>query len=96
MLFGLFKGAQHTFSKRSPDWGFTHILMKEELQDAEFGFLVKDTVVITANLVVIPRRMPRNETGFIGLTAREEAAGLNSVLQSLFHVPYFRKVCSDG
>ena len=85
-------GAEHTFSKRSPDWGFTHILLKEELQDTDHGFLEKDTIVFRVDLTVIPRHMPRNETGFVGLSAREEVQGQNPVLQVLFHLPYFRKV----
>lgn len=85
-------GAQHTFSRRSPDWGFTRILLKEDLQQSDIGFLVKDTLVLHANLTVIPRRMPRNETGFVGLTGKEQDDGLNAALQVLFHIPYFRKV----
>eukprot|EP00210_Caulerpa_lentillifera_P008576 g8181.t1 len=85
-------GAHHTFSKRSPDWGFTRILLKEDLQQPEIGFLINDTLVLHAHLTVIPRRMPRNETGFVGLSGRgAQDDGLNAALQVLFHIPYFRK-----
>jgi len=85
-------GAQHSFSKRSPDWGFTHVLLKEELQDSDHGFVVKDMLMFQADIKVIPKHMPRNETGFVGLSARSDDPGINCVIQSLFHVPYFRKV----
>lgn len=62
------------------------------MQQPDIGFLVKDSLVLHAHLTVIPRRMPRNETGFVGLTGKEQDDGLNAALQVLFHIPYFRKV----
>ena len=83
---------QHVFSKRFPDWGFTQIAPVHEFQDADYGFLSKDAAVFRVHLTVIPQNIPRNETGFIGLTAKDDTPGLNAVIQALFHLPYLRKV----
>jgi ubiquitin carboxyl-terminal hydrolase 7 len=68
-----------------------------ELYDASRGYLVNDTVVVEAEVAV--RRMvdywtydSKKETGYVGLKNQGATCYMNSLLQTLYHIPYFRKV----
>ena len=68
-----------------------------ELYDPSRGFLVNDTCIIEADIAV--RKVADNwlhdskkETGYVGLKNQGATCYMNSLLQTLYHIPYFRKV----
>ncbi|KAF3611037.1 hypothetical protein DY000_02050863 [Brassica cretica] len=89
-------GGQHQFNSRESDWGFTSFMPLSELYDPTRGYLVNDTVVIEAEVAV--RKVldywsydSKKETGFVGLKNQGATCYMNSLLQTLYHIPYFRK-----
>ncbi|GLU19083.1 hypothetical protein SLE2022_353500 [Rubroshorea leprosula] len=90
------KDTQHQFNARESDWGFTSFMPLGELYDPTRGFLVNDTLLVEAEVIV--RRVvdywsydSKKETGFVGLKNQGATCYMNSLLQTLFHIPYFRK-----
>lgn len=68
-----------------------------ELYDPSRGYLVNDTCVIEAEVAVYRAMDPwlydsKKETGFVGLKNQGATCYMNSLLQTLYHIPYFRKV----
>ena len=68
-----------------------------ELYDPSRGYLVNDTLIVEAEVLV--RRIvdywtydSKKETGYVGLKNQGATCYMNSLLQTLYHVPYFRKV----
>ncbi|XP_024396662.1 ubiquitin C-terminal hydrolase 13 [Physcomitrium patens] len=90
------KDTQHQFNARESDWGFTSFMPLHELYDLSKGFLVNDTLVIEAD-VNAPKMVDywshdsKKETGFVGLKNQGATCYMNSLLQTLYHIPYFRK-----
>ncbi|CAN7037389.1 hypothetical protein IGI04_004445 [Brassica rapa subsp. trilocularis] len=90
------KETQHQFNARESDWGFTSFMPLSELYDPSRGYLANDTVYIEAEVVV--RKVldywsydSKKETGFVGLKNQGATCYMNSLLQTLYHIPYFRK-----
>lgn len=90
------KDTQHQFNARESDWGFTSFMPLSDLYDPARGYLVNDTIVIEAEVAV--RRImdywsydSKKETGFVGLKNQGATCYMNSLLQTLYHIPYFRK-----
>eukprot|EP00268_Persea_americana_P045287 TRINITY_DN460_c0_g1_i8.p1 TRINITY_DN460_c0_g1~~TRINITY_DN460_c0_g1_i8.p1 ORF type:complete len:1118 (-),score=201.66 TRINITY_DN460_c0_g1_i8:816-4169(-) len=90
------KDTQHQFNARESDWGFTSFMHLSELYDPSRGYLVNDTCVIEAEVAV--RRTidywtydSKKETGYVGLKNQGATCYMNSLLQTLYHIPYFRK-----
>ena len=88
---------QHQFNARESDWGFTSFMPLGELYDPSRGYLVNDTLVVEAEVLV--RRIvdywtydSKKETGYVGLKNQGATCYMNSLLQTLYHIPYFRKV----
>ena len=88
---------QHQFNARESDWGFTSFMPLSELYDPTRGYLVNDTLQIEAEVAV--RKVldywsydSKKETGFVGLKNQGATCYMNSLLQTLYHIPYFRKV----
>ena len=88
---------QHQFNARESDWGFTSFMPLGELYDPTRGYLVNDTVLIEAEVSV--RKVldywaydSKKETGFVGLKNQGATCYMNSLLETLYHIPYFRKV----
>lgn len=88
---------QHQFNSRESDWGFTSFMPLSEVYDPSRGFLVNDTIVVEADVAV--RRVidywsydSKKETGYVGLKNQGATCYMNSLLQTLYHIPYFRKV----
>ena len=88
---------QHQFNARESDWGFTSFMPLGELYDPTRGYLVNDTLVVEAEVLV--RRIvdywtydSKKETGYVGLKNQGATCYMNSLLQTLYHIPYFRKV----
>ncbi|WRX12507.1 Peptidase C19 [Theobroma cacao] len=90
------KDTQHQFNSRESDWGFTSFMPLGELYDPTRGFLVNDTCIVEAD--VAARRVDdywlhdsKKETGYVGLKNQGATCYMNSLLQTLYHIPYFRK-----
>ncbi|KAM7262159.1 hypothetical protein ACFE04_021236 [Oxalis oulophora] len=90
------KDTQHQFNARESDWGFTSFMPLSELYDPTRGYLVNDTVIVEAEVVV--RKVmdywsydSKKETGYVGLKNQGATCYMNSLLQTLYHIPYFRK-----
>ncbi|KAK3001642.1 hypothetical protein RJ639_021120, partial [Escallonia herrerae] len=87
---------QHQFHARESDWGFTSFMALSDLYDPGRGFIMNDTVVIEADVAV--RKVvdywtydSKKETGYVGLKNQGATCYMNSLLQTLYHIPYFRK-----
>ncbi|KAM7256047.1 hypothetical protein ACFE04_011788 [Oxalis oulophora] len=87
---------QHQFNARESDWGFTSFMPLSELYDPSRGYLVNDTLLIEAEVIV--RKVvdywtydSKKETGYVGLKNQGATCYMNSLLQTLYHIPYFRK-----
>ncbi|XP_044508657.1 ubiquitin C-terminal hydrolase 12-like [Mangifera indica] len=94
--YSIRKEAQHQFNARESDWGFTSFMPLGDLCDPSRGYLVNDMVVVEAEVVV--RRVldywsydSKKETGYVGLKNQGATCYMNSLLQTLYHIPYFRK-----
>ncbi|KAI4384336.1 hypothetical protein MLD38_002507 [Melastoma candidum] len=94
--FSIRKETQHQFNARESDWGFTSFMPLNELYNPTRGYLVNDTCVIEADVAV--RRVvdywshdSKKETGYVGLKNQGATCYMNSLLQTLYHIPYFRK-----
>ncbi|GAU14501.1 hypothetical protein TSUD_250430 [Trifolium subterraneum] len=90
------KDTQHQFNARESDWGFTSFMPLGELYDPSRGYLMNDTLIIEAEVLV--RRIidywtydSKKETGYVGLKNQGATCYMNSLLQTLYHIPYFRK-----
>jgi len=69
----------------------------QDLYDPGKGFLLNDKVIVEADVNV--RKLvdywaydSKKETGFVGLKNQGATCYMNSLLQTLYHIPYFRKV----
>ncbi|CAL5365147.1 unnamed protein product [Camellia sinensis] len=94
--FTVRKDTQHQFNARESDWGFTSFMPLSELYDPARGYLVNDTIVVEADVAV--RRVvdywahdSKKETGYVGLKNQGATCYMNSLLQTLYHIPYFKK-----
>ncbi|PIN20240.1 Ubiquitin carboxyl-terminal hydrolase [Handroanthus impetiginosus] len=94
--FTIRKDTQHQFNSRESDWGFTSFMPLSELYDPGRGYLVNDTCIVEADVAV--RRVidywahdSKKETGYVGLKNQGATCYMNSLLQTLYHIPYFRK-----
>ncbi|KAL9242538.1 hypothetical protein vseg_016528 [Gypsophila vaccaria] len=94
--YSIRKETQHQFNARESDWGFTSFMPLSELYDPSRGYLANDTVVVEAEVAV--RRVmdywaydSKKETGYVGLKNQGATCYMNSLLQTLYHFPYFRK-----
>ncbi|KAH6807531.1 ubiquitin-specific protease 12 [Perilla frutescens var. frutescens] len=90
------KDTQHQFNQRESDWGFTSFMPLSELYDPNKGYLMNDTCVVEADVAV--RKVidywaydSKKETGYVGLKNQGATCYMNSLLQTLYHIPYFRK-----
>ncbi|KAJ9184616.1 hypothetical protein P3X46_004326 [Hevea brasiliensis] len=94
--YSIRKDTQHQFNARESDWGFTSFMPLSELYDPSRGYLVNDTVFVEAEVAV--RKVldywsydSKKETGYVGLKNQGATCYMNSLLQTLYHIPYFRK-----
>ncbi|KAG4918197.1 hypothetical protein JHK84_055505 [Glycine max] len=89
------KHSQHQFNARESDWGFINFMPLAELYDPARGYLVNDTCVVEADISV-RKDMDwsydsKKETGYVGLKNQGATCYMNSLLQTLYHISYFRK-----
>ncbi|XP_065621467.1 ubiquitin C-terminal hydrolase 12 isoform X6 [Quercus suber] len=94
--YSIRKETHHQFNAHESDWGFTSFMPLGELYDPGRGYLVNDTCIVEADVAV--RRVvdywshdSKKETGFVGLKNQGATCYMNSLLQTLYHIPYFRK-----
>ncbi|KAJ6901062.1 ubiquitin carboxyl-terminal hydrolase 13-like isoform X1 [Populus alba x Populus x berolinensis] len=94
--YSIRKDTQHQFNARESDWGFTSFMPLGELYDPGRGYLVNDSCIVEADVAV--RRVidywshdSKKETGYVGLKNQGATCYMNSLLQTLYHIPYFRK-----
>lgn len=97
VLFFTFSETQHQFNQRESDWGFTSFMPLSELYDPNRGYLVNDSCIVEAEVAVCRvvdywSYDSKKETGFVGLKNQGATCYMNSLLQTLYHIPYFRKV----
>ncbi|RZC92959.1 hypothetical protein C5167_036204 [Papaver somniferum] len=84
----------HKFTKQHSDWGHKMFMPLGELNDPAKGYLVDDTCIIEAEAKIVPDDWTydyRKETGYVGLKNHGATCYMNSLLQTLYHIPYFRK-----
>ncbi|XP_027367555.1 ubiquitin carboxyl-terminal hydrolase 13-like isoform X2 [Abrus precatorius] len=94
--YSIRKETQHQFNARESDWGFTNFMPLAELYDPTRGYLVNDTCVVEADVAVRKdldywAHDSKKETGYVGLKNQGATCYMNSLLQTLYHIPYFRK-----
>ncbi|CAN8269436.1 unnamed protein product [Cochlearia groenlandica] len=94
--YSIKKDTHHQFNAKESDWGFSSFMPIRELYDPSRGFIVNDTVLIEAEVTV--RKAldywsydSKKETGFVGLKNQGATCYMNSLLQTLYHIPFFRK-----
>ncbi|KAF3659745.1 Ubiquitin carboxyl-terminal hydrolase 12 [Capsicum annuum] len=94
--YSIRRETQHLFNARDSDWGFTSFMPLAELYDQKRGYLVDGMCIIQAEvsvgkLVGYLSYYSKKETGFVGLQNQGATCYMNSLLQTLYHIPYFRK-----
>ncbi|KAI3938563.1 hypothetical protein MKW98_016068 [Papaver atlanticum] len=85
---------EHRFNARFSDTGFISFMPLSVLYDPGRGYLLNDTCIVEADVKIMPDYWnydSRKETGFVGLENQGATCYMNSLLQTLYHIPYFRK-----
>ncbi|KAJ1285596.1 hypothetical protein BS78_03G290900 [Paspalum vaginatum] len=90
------KEASHHFNARESDWGFTSFMPLMDLHDSSKGYVVNDKCIIEAEVAVHKivdfwNYDSKKRTGYVGLKNQGATCYMNSLLQTLYHIPYFRK-----
>eukprot|EP00698_Gefionella_okellyi_P007115 TRINITY_DN1732_c0_g1_i1.p1 TRINITY_DN1732_c0_g1~~TRINITY_DN1732_c0_g1_i1.p1 ORF type:complete len:1089 (+),score=265.99 TRINITY_DN1732_c0_g1_i1:85-3351(+) len=90
--------SRHRFTQYTDTWGWRTLLEQADLKDG-FGFCVNDTITIECQVNYIPDDdfvdgtswNSKKETGFVGILNQGSTCYMNSLLQSLYHNPEFRR-----
>eukprot|EP01083_Nonionella_stella_P131134 398118_1 len=93
----------HIFNSTENDRGYDRIIIRSEILEPDSGFLDADgsLTVVTGVEVVFSEDPPpwnvdlnynsKKETGLVGLKNQGATCYMNSFLQTLYHISYFRK-----
>ncbi|XP_026398323.1 ubiquitin carboxyl-terminal hydrolase 12-like [Papaver somniferum] len=87
------KGTQQ-FTAQQSDWGYPKFMPLSELNDPGKGYLVDDTCIVEAEVKIMADFLSydsRKATGYVGLENQGATCYMNSLLQTLYHIPFFRK-----
>ncbi|CAI9095951.1 OLC1v1031998C1 [Oldenlandia corymbosa var. corymbosa] len=89
------------FSRLYSEGGFRYFMTLRELRNPNKGFLVNDTLLVKFKVEADSDEDEevkdcwtydsKKETGFVGLENQGATCYMNSLLQTLYHIPYFRK-----
>ncbi|KAI3906979.1 hypothetical protein MKW92_023595 [Papaver armeniacum] len=85
---------EHRFHARFSDTGFRTFMPLSVLYDPDRGYLLNDTCIVEAEVKILRDYWnydSRKETGYVGLENQGATCYMNSLLQTLYHIPYFRK-----
>lgn len=95
MVFHDIAETWHRFDGSHIRWGFTEYMPLNKLNQS--GYLVNDRCIIEAT--VVPdgdsdnwAHDSKKESSYTGLKNERATGCMNSLLQTLYHIPYFRKV----
>ena len=87
---------EHIFEGRENDWGFNSFAPLAEINPPEKGFLHNGALHLKVQIEVEhPDNYVYNskkKTDFVGLKNQGATCYLNSLLQTLYNINYFRKV----
>jgi len=89
------KDTSHNFTSRESDWGFTSFISLADVYSSTNPYLVDDCIVIRVEVNVRKPNLylydSRAETGFVGLKNQGATCYMNSLLQTLYNINYFRQ-----
>ncbi|XP_042503959.1 ubiquitin C-terminal hydrolase 13-like isoform X2 [Macadamia integrifolia] len=87
--------AHHHFSAKASCWGFDKFMHLTQLLDPDRKYIVDDKVKVGAVVTVKAVNDSKKETGYVGLKAQSDTHYMNSLFQTFYHIPFFRKVVYD-
>lgn len=87
---------EHLFEGKENDWGFTQFTQLSDLDEAH-GFVQDDCLKLQVKITVEHPDSylynSKRETGFVGLKNQGATCYMNSLLQTLYNINFFRQVC---
>ena len=95
--------AMYNFTKELHDWGFKQLIKISDIKSSSAGYVKDEAVTIRCQMKVFrddeaSQAMHKadiwdswKETGFVGLKNQGATCYLNSLIQSMFHLPCWRK-----
>ncbi|KAI3910726.1 hypothetical protein MKW92_029235 [Papaver armeniacum] len=84
---------EHKFTARESEMGSPSVMTLKLLHYPKAGYVVDDTCIIEAEVAVRDYWTfdSQKQMGYVGLENQGATCYMNSLLQTLYHIPYFRK-----